>query len=205
MKEAIAEPKAAKMTAAAPEVATVVNKVSRPTQVQNADGTITYKCQFCGKKITAEDAIEAEAGSYCHHLREQGLDDAALADIRSGKTVAEVPEGWVKIAAVHHLCDARGIPISALVRCFGGDRGLDPVLEPRFAFVYCGKARWVDGWVATSEGLAFIAKEARKAKIEKSEAASNKAGKTVKPRKSVVPDATEEALLEEVEDTIAFH
>jgi len=165
----------------------------KPVEIKSKDGKTLYKCQYCGKYVNAEDSIENEAGSYCEHLREEGYDEVALAKVRSGKTVDKVPvdengKEWVKIAVVHRLCDKHNIPISRLVKAFGGDRGLDPVLHPAFAFVYVGRARYISPWCATTEGLAFL-------KTLGQSGSPNPEAKTTKPVKSVKPATkVEEAL-----------
>ena len=125
----------------------------------DVNGTEKYKCQYCGKWITADTSIEHEAGSYCDNLRERGMDSMTLAEIKASKTVAELEGGeseWVKTAVLHKLCNKHDIPVSRMVKAFGNDRGIDPVARPEFTFVYCGRARYVRAWCATAEGLAFL-------------------------------------------------
>jgi len=128
----------------------------RAVEITMPDGTVKYKCQYCGKWILKDENIELESGDYCRHLRESGYDDTALAVLRAERTVAEPPEGWIKTALFKGICRKNSIPISAVVRSFGGDRGLSEPLHPKFRFIYCGKARYVDGWCATKEGLNFL-------------------------------------------------
>jgi len=139
------------------------NNGAVPTKVfetkVDIDGVTKYKCQYCGKWITADTSIEHEAGSYCENLRERGLDSMTLAEIKASKTVAELEGGeseWVKTAVLHKLCNKHDIPISRMVKAFGGDRGIEPAARPEFEFVYSGRARYVRAWCATKEGLDFL-------------------------------------------------
>ena len=123
------------------------------------NGVEKYKCQYCGKWVTTETSIENEAGHYCEQLRERGLDTLTLAEIKASKTVAELEGGeqaWVKTAVLHRLCNKHDIPVSRMVKAFGGDRGIESVARPEFQFVYCGRARYVRAWCATKEGLDFL-------------------------------------------------
>ena len=71
-------------------------------------------------------------------------------------TREEVPEGYVKVSEVDAACRAAGIPVSKLVRAFGGDRGMSAPAHPLFAFVYVGRTRYLPGKVLT-EGLEMLA------------------------------------------------
>jgi len=145
---------------------TVASKtVEIQTTVTLPDGTVKYKCQYCGKWITKDDNIEQESGDYCRHLRENGLDTPELMGIRRDKTVTEVPSDefgeFMKTANLHRVCVKNEIPVSAMVRAFGGDRGLSQPLHPKFQYVYVGRARYVSSWCGTAEGLNFLRSVAR--------------------------------------------
>lgn len=133
-------------------------KVSEPIQtIVKVNGVEKYKCQHCGKWITREEAVEEEQGDYCKHLREDlGYTTMTLAEHRRKMTVDSVPDGWVKVASLHNICERENVPVSAMVRAFGGDRCLLPPLHPKFQIVYCGNARWLDPWCASKEGLDFL-------------------------------------------------
>ncbi len=75
---------------------------------------------------------------------------------RAELTREEVPEGYVKVSEVDTACRAAGIPISKLVRAFGGDRGMSAPAHPLFAFVYVGRTRYLPGNVLT-QGLEMLA------------------------------------------------
>ena len=118
------------------------------------------KCQHCGKKVTREEAVELESGSYCQHLRDAGYTTESLTAHRVAMTVDEIPEtngeSWVKVAALHKKLQREGIPVARMVRAFGGDRSLDGPLHPKFKVVYVGKARYLDPWCASPEGLEYL-------------------------------------------------
>jgi hypothetical protein len=124
------------------------------------------KCRFCGKFLIRDKSVEQEAGDLCEKLHETYTNEALMAH-RATLTVAKPPEGWIKVAELHKICEANDIPVNRMVVAIGRDRGLsDPIVE-RLRPVYVGNARWVDGWAATVEGLATI----RGAKLTKSEKA----------------------------------
>lgn len=118
-------------------------------------------CQVCGKVLTREQAQENEMGAYCEHLLEEGWDARTLAEHRLSMSAGDVPttedgQPYIKVAALHKLLVKKGIPVSRMVRAFGGDRALDPPLHPKFRVVYVGNARWLDPWCATEAGLNFL-------------------------------------------------
>ena len=122
----------------------------------DADGNTKYKCQYCGKCLSREESLENESGDYCHHLREQGMDTSYLKEHRQRLTVADVPEGYIKLASLDRICKKEGIPISRMVRAIGGDRALSEPIREEFRPIYVGNARYVDGWCASEEGLDFL-------------------------------------------------
>lgn len=90
---------------------------------------------------------------------------------RAELTVEEAPEGWVKVSEVALACREKKVPISKLVRAFGGDRGMNPVAAQIFQFVYVGRTRYMAGEVLT-QGLTMLAnpeflKTVRKKKAKK--------------------------------------
>jgi hypothetical protein len=158
------------VVAVAETVASDAVVVKRYQTRVDADGVVKYKCQFCGKWIVKDENISAESGDYCRHLRgELGMDDAALAAHRASMTRPSVPEGWVKVAQVDRRCKKEGIPISALVKAFGGDRCIDPPLRPEFQIVYVGNARWMDGWTLGDDSMKFLKSVSREGKKSKTQ------------------------------------
>jgi hypothetical protein len=73
-----------------------------------------------------------------------------------------VPQGYVTVASLHKTIVAQahkypGITVSKMVRAIGGDRALLPPANPVCKPVYNGRQRWVNGWLATPQGLQAIA------------------------------------------------
>jgi len=144
-------PVKAEKKSAAPKVATPIQTVVK------INGEEKYKCQHCGKWINREEAVAEEQGDYCKHLREDlGFTTVTLAEHRRTMTVANPPDGWIKVASLHKICVREGIPVSAMVRAFGGDRAIDPPLHPKFKVTYSGNSRWLDPWCASPDGLNFL-------------------------------------------------
>lgn len=120
-------------------------------------------CKYCGKRITAESALEHEAGSYCHSLREAGWTDERLQEHRRSMSADEVPvtedgRPYLKVAVLGKILRKEGIPVARLVRAFGGDRAIDPPLHEKFTPTYVGKARYVHPDCGETWGLNFLRK-----------------------------------------------
>lgn len=70
-------------------------------------------------------------------------------------TVEAVPQTddgrpWVKLAEVANAFRTAGIPISRLVRATGGDRGMNPPVNPLWQIVYVGRTRYMNPDVLTT-------------------------------------------------------
>jgi hypothetical protein len=98
---------------------------------------------------------------------------------KAALTVAEIPTGWVKVSEVGTAARTAGIPVSKLVRAFGGDRGMLEPTHQLFKFVYVGRTRYVSGQAMT-EGIALLkdpnfmkTTRVRKPKAEKAEKAES--------------------------------
>ena len=141
--------------------ATEVPVEVRTVQVAE-DGTKKYKCQYCGKWIKADSWEEAMAGDYCHQLREErGFTTVTLAEHRQSMSADDVPESedgrpYVKVAVLHKICVRESIPVSRMVKAFGGDRSIDGALHEKFTPVYVGRARYVHPDCAEEWGLNFM-------------------------------------------------
>ena len=109
---------------------------------------------------------------------------------RAKLTVEEVPAGWVKLAEISNLCRAEGIAVSKLVRSTGGDRGMNPPLDPVFQIKYVGHTRYLSGEVKT-KGMKLLkdaefAKTKRKPRAKKEGSEKAPVKKTTKKKVSVV-------------------
>jgi hypothetical protein len=126
------------------------------------DGTLKFKCQYCGKLISADSFEEFMAGSYCHQLRdEQGWTEADLREHRLGMSANDVPVAedgreYVKVAVLGRICRREGIPVSRLVKAFGKDRCIDGALHEKFQPVYVGRARYVHPDCGETWGLNYL-------------------------------------------------
>ena len=130
---------------------------------------LIYKCHRCGKTLVRDKSIEVEAGDLCAHYDAQGITPADLLEHRKSMTVAELPEGMIKVSDLHKICEREGIPVNRMVEAIGRDRALKKAIDPRFQPVYHKNARWVSNFCATKEGLAMI-RGTQKTKQEKIEA-----------------------------------
>ena len=144
-------------------VAEIVEADRRATLTRTMeDGTLRFKCQYCGKWIGAESFEEFMAGSYCHQLRdEQGWTEGALREHRANTSSTDVPlaaagRAYIKVAALDRLCKREGISISRLVKAFGGDRTINGALHPKFQPVYVGRARYLHPDCMEEWGLNFL-------------------------------------------------
>jgi hypothetical protein len=116
---------------------------------------------------------------------------------RKAELSAEVaPEGWIKLSEVDKVCKVEKIPVSKLVRAIGGDRGMNPPLDPLFEVRFVGRTRYLHPDVMT-KGLELLksetfAKTARKPreKKEKVETGAVKGAKAEKTTKAPAPAKT---------------
>jgi hypothetical protein len=116
------------------------------------------KCLDCGKTLVRDVCVEREEGDLCAHYREkygEGMKEH-FAAVKATISATEVPLNWIKVAALHKICERNGIPVSRMVNAFGKDRGLSEPLHPKFKPLYVGNARWLDPWCASKEGLDFL-------------------------------------------------
>jgi hypothetical protein len=152
-------------------------------------------CSVCGKPLTDPESVKAGIGPLC---RAKGwtkeMWQAKMAELKSDT----VPEGFVKLSEVADLCRKENIPVSRLVRAVGGDRGMEEPAHPKFKVMYVGRARYLDPWVVTEEGLNLmrdpnLGKPAPEKKVrEKKEKAPGEA-KVAKPKvEKAVPVKTAE-------------
>jgi hypothetical protein len=145
-----------------PKTETKAEPVEVRTVKVAEDGTKKYKCQYCGKWIKADTWEEAMAGDYCHQLREKrGFDDASLAEHRASMSADDVPTSkdgreYVKVAVLNKICRREGIPVSRMVKAFGGDRSIDGPMHEKFTPVYVGRARYLHPDCAEEWGLNFM-------------------------------------------------
>jgi hypothetical protein len=169
--------------------------VKRFLSRKNEDGSTSYKCQYCGKWISAESGEEFEAGSYCHQLRDiNGWTDEMLYAAKKERSLKEVPEHFVKLAAVDRAVKKAGLSISAFRKTFGDDRGLQEPTHTKFRPIYVGNVRYLDEWCLTPEGLNEVRKNmkgAPKPVGEQGVEAPAKKGKA-KPKTEVAQDLAEE-------------
>lgn len=93
----------------------------------------------------SEDKEKKERRKY----RDDSWTDEQVEARRGELTVEEVPEGYVKLAEIGTACRAEGIPVSKLVRATGGDRGMNPPLDPVFQIVYHGRTRYLPPEILT--------------------------------------------------------
>lgn len=110
-------------------------------------------------------------------LRNKGWTEEEVRKMRESLTVNEVPEGWIKISDLHKICVKEGIQISRMVKAIGGDRGMEPVLNPDFKIIYSGRNRWISPKAATKESLNLLRGMGRKAMSDEEKAAKAAAKK----------------------------
>ena len=133
-------------------------QAAKVAEIRQAGGKVEItKCQRCGKTLVRDLCVEREEGDLCsHYYDELGMTKDDLATERAKRTIKEVPQGWIKTRQLHRICESHSIPVSRMVKAMGTDRGMGPLLDPRFEFKYVGNARYVDGWCASEEGLALL-------------------------------------------------
>lgn len=132
-------------------------QLQKVQEIKQAGGQAEVtRCRFCGKTLVRDKSIDQEAGDLCEHLHERFTPEELMAH-RGTMSAPTAPEGYIKVAQLHQICEANGIPVNRMVTAIGRDRSLEPPIDPRFRPVYVKGVRWVDPWCASKEGLAMIA------------------------------------------------
>lgn len=110
-------------------------------------------CSVCGKPLTDPESVKHGIGPLC---RAKGWTKEAVAAKMAILKKDEVPAGWVKLADVDRKLRLEGIPVARMVRAIGGDRGMEDPIRPEFQVVYVGRARYLDPFILTAEGLNIL-------------------------------------------------
>lgn len=119
-------------------------------------------CPVCGKKLVKGTTIKAGMGKRCAHIQ-QTLPPAKQAAHYKSVTVAQTPNGFIKVAQLHKTIVANkhkypGLTVSKMVKAIGTDRAVNaptnPIAQP---YYLPNRHRVVNGWLATPAGLQAIA------------------------------------------------
>lgn len=110
-------------------------------------------CAVCGKPLTDPESIKAGIGPLC---RVKGWTKEKVAERMATLKRDVVPEGWLKLADVDKKLRLEGIPVARMVRAIGGDRAMEDPIRPEFQVVYVGRARYIDPFILTQEGLNIL-------------------------------------------------
>ena len=140
------------------------------------------------QKVEEKAVVKIKKVSNRRKYRIDSWTDEQVAARLKELQVPSVPEGWLKFSEVGAILREQKLPVSALVKASGGDRGMNPPLDPAFAIVYVGKTRYITPDVLT-KGLALLRDpnfartphkpRVKKEKIETGPVTSSKLGKTV--------------------------
>ena len=125
-----------------------------------ATATPPTVCPVCGKHISRAATVTAGIGAKCAHVQAQFTPAQLQAHYAS--VTGSVPQGYIPLATLDKAVKAKkhqypGLTISKMVKAIGGDRALLPPMHPICKPVYNGRQRWVNGWLATPQGLQAIA------------------------------------------------
>jgi hypothetical protein len=151
--------------------------------------------QVVSVKPEDQALAEAKKESTRRQFRNDKWTAEQVAARRAELTKDAAPEGWIKVSDMANLCREAGVPISKMVRAFGGDRGMDPVKDPVFQLIYVGRTRYLPP-EAKTKGLELLKQEGfaateRKPREKKEKPADGtgpvKDAKSIKPKVSVRP------------------
>lgn len=166
---------------AAPKAAKAGSKAASSRKAAKA-GRSSVTCYVCGKHLLAGTSLVRGIGPTCvsqvlSHLPAgtnlltcpQSAFTAAVAAVRGtpvaqythSKVSGTIPltsygTAFIKVAAVHVYLAKQAIPISLLVRAFGGDKCLMPALNPYWQPYYVGKTRYLHPLCGTLHGIAQL-------------------------------------------------
>ena len=128
-----------------------------PAPVTPATATV---CGYCGKHISRHASVANGAGSKCVTLAANYTPAALQAHYAS--VTGNVPAGYIPLATLDkavkaHKATIPGLTIAKMVKAIGGDRALQPPVNPICKPVYNGRQRDVNGWLNTPAGFQTIA------------------------------------------------
>ena len=94
-----------------------------------------------------EAAVEVKKSDR-REFRNEAWTAAEVAARLQSLQVTEVPKtadgkSWIKISDLHLVCVMHEVPVSKMVKAIGGDRGMNPPLDPLFEVKYLGKTRYI--------------------------------------------------------------
>lgn len=110
-------------------------------------------CKVCGKPLTDPESIKLGVGPLC---RAMGWTTEKVQERMSQLKVDKVPEGWIKIAEMHKQLLTLDIPVARMVRAIGGDRAMEPPLNPDFTVVYFGGTRYISSAALSEANLSLL-------------------------------------------------
>jgi hypothetical protein len=121
---------------------------------QNSKTRKTPKCAYCGKTL-----INGTCGKLCAMRIDKGETPETRKIALKNLQLAQPPANWCKIAQIGRLCENANIPVSRLVRSFGGDtpNGTYNATPAIMGVIYVGKTRYCNPFWATKTGLQVIA------------------------------------------------
>lgn len=176
-----------KATRAAKAAATKAAAVEKERVLKAQTPLKSEKCRLCGKSMEADVNIQRGIGPIClpriainlkdgEALVGKGAIDEArllvlIAKARGSftphfvssaiipQTSEAKPRPYVKVAAMHLYCEANKVSVSLMVRAFGGDRAVNPPLNPNWKPIYVGRTRYLHPDCMTAKGMAELRKQ----------------------------------------------
>lgn len=166
---------------AAPKAAKPARKAASGGKAAKATRS-SVTCNVCGKHLLAGTSLVRGIGPTCisqvlSHLPAgtnpltvaQSALTAAISAVKGtpvaqyahSRVAGSIPAtsygtSHIKVATVHLYLKAAGVPISLLVRAFGGDKCLMPALNPYWQPTYVGKTRYLHPLCGTVHGIAQL-------------------------------------------------
>lgn len=162
-----------------------------PKKEPKAKKVVEHPCAVCGKPLTDDESIKLGIGPLC---RAKGWTKEKIAERMAELKADAAPEGWMKLADLDKKCRAEGIPVARMVRAIGGDRAMEPPVDPRFKVVYVGRARYISPEAFGEEALNLLRDRnlgqpapERKPRVKKEKPEGE--GKPKKGKKEAKPEA----------------
>jgi hypothetical protein len=123
------------------------------TQGKKTQGKKPPVCQYCGKTL-----LNGNCGVLCQTRIDKGETPETRKIALLRVSLPNPPANWCKIATIGRLCETANIPVSRLVKCFGGDtpNGTYNATPAIMGVIYCGKTRYCNPFWSTKAGLQVI-------------------------------------------------
>ena len=114
---------------------------------KSSGGKKSVHCEICGKPLTRSESMNAGVGDVCAHKLGKLAAGVTLEDHIQSHTVAELPEGYIKVKDAHaelmRTKKKHGISGYRFNQGYGGNSLMMEPVNEHFRVVFYKGARWI--------------------------------------------------------------